>query len=173
MINNYTHDFHHHNFCNILLQLTLRALSYYDDNTQFIVVHTPAQLILQVQISLDRTGDFSLVTKIDRKHIKYNVVLVNPDHNDTLPIFPNTAWRYDQEDPHIYQVEKYIQFLHQYEIVDDMYDPKLSSSVGEEHEFTSDLITGFLTKVVGITTTLTVDITQYTPLSLGQAHLRI
>ena len=68
MIDNCDHAFHQRDDRNILSQLILRILSYCYDNIWYTATHTLANLILQIQTSLDRAGDFSLVTKLSRTH---------------------------------------------------------------------------------------------------------
>lgn len=97
IIYNYAHIFHHHDERNTLSPLTLRILSFYDDNTRYTVARTLAQLVLQIQICLDRVGNLYLVTKLGRKHKTYNVSIANSDTTDILPIFTSTAWIYDHE----------------------------------------------------------------------------
>lgn len=50
---------YHRDERNTLYQLTLRNLFYSDNNTRYIAEHTLSQLVLQVQISLNRAGESS------------------------------------------------------------------------------------------------------------------
>ena len=70
LIENYAYAFHHRNEHNTLAQLTLIILSYCDDNTRYTAACSLAQLVLHVETSLDKAGDFSLVAELGRKHKK-------------------------------------------------------------------------------------------------------
>lgn len=68
MIDNYAYVFYHLDDRNTLSQIILRILSYCDDNKRYIAARTLAQIILQVQSSLNLIGYVSLVTKLSRKY---------------------------------------------------------------------------------------------------------
>ena len=159
---------------NKLSQLTLRVLSYCDDDTKYRIARTLVSFNLQVQISLDRDGDFSLVTKLGRKDQKHNVTIFNSDTIDTRPTSTSTTSSYDHEDLHTCQVETHLQSLDHYEFADNIHESIPSSSLDKKHkkhEFTSEQATATPTKLFVITTTLTVNITQSAASSLRKAHL--
>ena len=173
LIDNYAHAMHHRDDRNTLSHLTLRILSYCDDNTRYTAATTLDQLQLQVQTSLDRAGDFSLVTKLGRKHKKCNVAIINSDPDDTPPTFTSVAWSYDHEAPFTCVVVTHLQSLHHHELTDN---PLPSAHTDEdEHEFNHDniLTTPAPSTFFGIKTTLTADITQSAQSSLQQAHIRL
>ena len=114
LIDNYNHLFNHRDKYNTHSDLTLYILSYCDNNTLYIVARTLTKVILQMQISLDRTGNFSLVTKLGNKHKKCNVGFFNHESTDTITTFTSTTWSYDHDVPHRYNMETQTQYLNNY-----------------------------------------------------------
>ena len=78
------------------------------------------QFVLQVQISIDRVGYFSLVTKLGHKYKKFNFAILNHKSTDTKSGFISTMWSYDHEVSHIFQVETHAQLINNHENIDTM-----------------------------------------------------
>ena len=65
---------------------------------------TPNPQCTPMQWSLDRTGDFSLITKLRRKYKICAVVSINYPSDHATPSFDSTALICDQSVPHIYAI---------------------------------------------------------------------
>ena len=100
LVNGNVYAFHSRDDRCLVRHLILIIQSYCDDDTPYTAALILHQLIHQAQWSLERAGDFSLITKLGRKHKKCGVDILNrqPDHEP--PIFSSTAWRYNHAAPH-------------------------------------------------------------------------
>ena len=100
LVNGYAYAFHSRDDQYLAQHLILVIQSYCDDDTRYTAALLLHQLIHQTQWSLDRPGDFTLITKLGRKHKKCAVDILNhpPDHEP--PTFSSTAWSYDHAAPH-------------------------------------------------------------------------
>ena len=81
LVHVYAFQFHSQNIRSTAQHLILIIQLYFDDDTRYTAAFLIQQLITQVQWSLDRAGDFFLVTKLGRKHKKCFVVIVNHPQN--------------------------------------------------------------------------------------------
>ena len=90
--------------------------------------------MLQIQTSLDRAGDFSLIIKLGRKHNTYIVSILNYDYNDTQPVFNITTWSYDHTAPYTCQVEIHIESLEHHEHIDNQENHNSSLSSQNKNE---------------------------------------
>ena len=82
----YTHNLLHRDERTTLHDIIIHIVSYCDDNTRYTAALTLSQLIAQIQLSIDRAGDFSLITKLGRKHTKCSVAIINhPPDESPLP----------------------------------------------------------------------------------------
>ena len=91
------------------------------------------QFVLQVQISIDRVGYFSLVTKLGHKYKKFNFAILNHKSTDTKAGFISTMWSYDHEVSYTFQVETHAQLINNHENIDTMgHTPSFSASFVEK-----------------------------------------
>ena len=99
LVDDYTFQFHSHDTRTLAQHLILIIQSYCDDDTRYTAALLLHQLITQVQWSLDRAGDFSLITKLGRKHKTCSVAIINHPQDALTPSFDSTAWSYDHAPP--------------------------------------------------------------------------
>ena len=85
LVPNYAHVLHHRDMRNTLHDVIIHIVSYCDDNTRYTAALMLSQLIPQIQSNIDRTGDFSLITKLGRKHTKCNVAIIITTLRTNLP----------------------------------------------------------------------------------------
>ena len=104
LVDGYTFKFHSQDARSTVQHLILVIQSYYDDGTRYTAALLLYQLITQVKWSLDRAGGFSLITKLDRKHKKYSVAIINHPQDEPILSFDSIAWIYDHASPHIYTI---------------------------------------------------------------------
>ena len=108
LVDGYAFQFHSHDARTLKQYLILIIQSYCDDDTRYTVALLLHQLIIQVQWSLDRAGDFSLITKLGRKHKKCSVGIINHLQDASTPSFGSTAWSYGHAAPHICTITTHI-----------------------------------------------------------------
>ena len=96
----YAFKFHSQDTRSTAQHLVLIIQSYCDDDTRYTAALLLDQLIRQVQWSLDRAGNFSLITKLGRKHKKCSVVIINHPQDAPVPTFDSTVWSYEHAAPH-------------------------------------------------------------------------
>ena len=95
LVDGYAFKFHSQDQRSLAQHLILIIQSYCDDDTRYTAALLLSQLIQQVQWSLDRAGDFSLITKLGRKHKKCSVAIINHPQDAPVPTFDSTAWSYE------------------------------------------------------------------------------
>lgn len=77
LVAEYTFKFHSHDAHSTVRHPILIIPSYCDDDTRYIAALLPSQRITQVQLILDRAGDFSLITNLGRKHKTFLIAIIN------------------------------------------------------------------------------------------------
>ena len=100
LVNGYAFAFHSRDDRCLARNLILIIQSYCDDDTRYTAALLLHQLIQQAQWSLDRAGDFSLITKLGRKHKKFAVDILNHPQDADPPTFSSTAWSCEHAAPH-------------------------------------------------------------------------
>lgn len=90
-IHHHNHTLHYSDMRNTLLGIIIHIVSFYNDNTCYTTAFTIQQLSPQIQFNIDRAGDFSLITKLGRKHMKFSVAIINHPSDDGTPFFTSIA----------------------------------------------------------------------------------
>ena len=104
LVQGYAYAFHSRDKRCLAKYLILIIQLYCDDDTQYTAALLLHQFITQVQQSLDRVGDFSLITKLGRNHKKCAVDIINhPPEYATLS-FDSIAQSYDHAAPCIFAI---------------------------------------------------------------------
>ena len=107
LVEGYAFQFNSRDARSTAQHLVLTIQSYCDDDTRYTAAIHISHLILQVQWSLDRAGDFSLITKLGRKHKKCSVAILNHPHDEPTPTFDSIAWSYDHAAPFTCNITTY------------------------------------------------------------------
>ena len=85
--------------CNVY-HLILNIEFYCDDDTRYTAAVILPDLILHIKWSLDRTGDFPLITKLKLKYKNCSVDILSHPPEHAKQSFSSTALSYDHEDLH-------------------------------------------------------------------------
>ena len=104
LVDRYAFKFHLHDARSTARHLILIIQSYCDTDTRYTASLLVRQLIIQAQCSLDRAGDFSLITKLGRKHKKFSVAFINHLLDEPVPSFDRTSWSYNHVTPYTYDI---------------------------------------------------------------------
>ena len=99
LVEGYAFQIHSQDTRSIAQHLILIIQSYCDDDTRYTAALLLGQLIRQVQWYLDRARDFSLITKLGRKHKKCSVAIINHPQDAPVLTFDSTAWSYEHAAP--------------------------------------------------------------------------
>jgi len=104
LVDGHAFQFHSQDMCATARHLILIIHSYCEDDTHYTAALLCSYLITQVQWSRDHAEDFSLITKLGRKHNKCSVVIINHPHDEPIPSFDSTVWSYDHAAPYTYLI---------------------------------------------------------------------
>ena len=100
LVDGYAFQFHSQDMRAIARHLILIIQSYCDDDTRYTAALLLSHLIAQVQWSLDRAGNFSLIAKLGRKHKKISIAIINHPYDEPVPFFDSLTWSYDHAAPY-------------------------------------------------------------------------
>ena len=175
LVDGYAFKFHSQDQRSLAQHLILIIQSYCDDDTRYTAALLLSQLIQQVQWSLDRAGDFSLITKLGRKHKKCSVAIINHPQDAPVPTFDSTAWSYEHAAPHTCNIKTHT-------ITTTLVDPDStetlsSTNTRSTHDDDEAEFRGYReyksSDFFGIAHTLTGDISQAPVKCLASAYARL
>ena len=175
---NYAHSLHHRDMHNTLHDVIIHIVSYCDDSTRYTAVLTLSHIISQIQFNIDRAGDFSLITKLGRKHTKCSVAIINHPPDESTPTLISTTWSYDHNGPYTCPIQTHTQSLHLTEYHDNTSNDHNSDDTStSSHTNLQDLEFVYNpahdSNFYGIPHTLTTDIFTAPTQSLRKSHARL
>jgi len=174
-VDGYAFKFHSQDTRSTAQHLVLIIQSYCDDDTRYTAALLLDQLIRQVQWSLDRAGDFSLIAKLGRKHKKCSVAIINHPQDATVPTFDSTAWSYEHAAPHTCNIMTHT--VTTTPLIPDSNKTLSSTFTRSTHDVDDSEFQGYRehksSSFFGIPHTLTGDNTQAPVMCLASAYVRL
>ena len=175
LVEGYAFQFHSQDTRSIAQHLILIIQSYCDDDTRYTAALLLGQLIRQVQWYLDRARDFSLITKLGRKHKKCSVAIINHPQDAPVLTFDSTAWSYEHAAPRTCNITTPI--VTTTLLTPDSSNTLSSTSTHSTHDAVDAEFQGYRehksTAFFGIPHTLTGDITHAPVKCLASSYARL